>query len=171
MAIIITLIAILTVVALLNLLLTLGLIKRFREVDQIVADLNAVEHEPMLPTGSAIDEFEAETVDSETITHASLTEGTIVGFFNPTCETCHGHIPTFSEVAASLPDGRNQALAVVQHNDDPDELDEMVTPLSKAARVVVQPKRGTVWRAFGVQATPAFCQLGRDQLIAKHGYS
>jgi hypothetical protein len=157
----------LTILILFNLFITVVLVKRVRELDQSVADLNALRPQPLLPIGVVIDEFSAETVDGESITNESLPAETMVAFFDPECETCRGHIPGWVAAAEALPGGREQALAVVRQRDT---VDEMVEPLVKAARVVVEPKAGRVSRAFGLQATPAFCTLGPNQTIAGHGF-
>lgn len=164
----IALCALLAVLTLANLALAVGLVKRVRELDQTVANLAADPLQPLLPPGVRIDEFTADTVDGRKLTHESLTDGTIVGFFNPTCESCHGHIPDFTATARTL--GRDRALAVVRDHDDPQALEEMVKLLNGDAHVVVQSRREAVWRAFGTQATPAFCRMGPGQVIAAHGY-
>jgi hypothetical protein len=167
MAVLIALTALLTVVALFNLLLTFGLVKRYKELDRAVANVGSGAGEPMLPEGAEFDEFEAVTSDGEPVRHDDLMPGTLIGFFDPSCETCHGHIPDWSAEALQLAQGRMQALAIVREGTDQEE---MVVPLSKVARVVVERKRGPIQRAFSVQATPAFCRTGKGQIIERHGY-
>lgn len=156
-----------SVLTVVNLGLVVVLVRRVRELDQSVADLSAASPQPLLPTGVPIDEFETTTVDGQPLTHELLTAGTMVAFLSPSCETCHGHLPGWIEQASRLPGGRGQALAVVR---DEDVADEMVKPLSKVARTVVESKRGPVSRAFGLQATPAFCTMGEAHVIEAHGY-
>lgn len=156
-----------TVLTLFNLFIVIVLVKRVRQLDQAVADLNAATPQPLLPAGVPIDDFETTTVDGEPLGHGLLAEGTMVAFFSPSCETCHGHLPGWIERAAQLPGGREQALAVVR---DEETAEEMVAPLSKVARVVVEDKRGPVSRAFNLQATPAFCRMGAARVIEAHGY-
>lgn len=154
-------------VTVLNLLLVIVLVKRVRELDQTVADLSAASPQPLLPTGVPVDEFDTTTVDGEPLSHELLAAGTMVAFFSPSCETCHGHLPGWIAEAGRLPGGREQALAVVR---DEEVADEMVKPLAEVARVVVEDKRGPVSRAFGLQATPAFCTIGAAHVIEAHGY-
>ncbi|GAA4909579.1 hypothetical protein LX16_2851 [Stackebrandtia albiflava] len=157
----------LTVLVLFNLFVTVVLVRRVRELDQSVADLNAVRPQPLLPIGVVIDAFSTDTVEGEPLTDADLMPETVVGFFDPQCETCRGHIPDWVANAERLPGGKRQALAVVREHDTAGEL---VSPLSKGARVVVEPKSGPVARAFGVQATPSFCTIGAGRTIVGHGY-
>ncbi|MEV6522567.1 hypothetical protein AB0M43_11530 [Longispora sp. NPDC051575] len=165
MPLLISLVALLTVLVLLNLTLAIGLVRRLRDHDQRLATLEQGAPEPMLPLGERIDAFTAVTVDGEELTRETLAEGTMVGFFDPQCETCHSHLPLFAAEAARR--GPGLALGVVREDD---ESHEMVAVLAPAARVVVERRRGPVARAFHVEATPAFCRLGAGQTVVAHGY-
>jgi hypothetical protein len=153
-------------VSLLNLVLTIGLVKRIRDQDERIATITRGEPE-LLDIGERVDDFTTTTVDGEALSRDLLGGGTLVGFFDPTCETCHEHLPKWAAQARRLPDGRVQALAVVR--EDP-EVHEMVSVLNPVARVVVERRRGPVAKAFHVKATPAFCRLGDDQVVSAHDY-
>jgi hypothetical protein len=167
MPVLVSLTILIGLVSLLNLLLMLGLIKRVQEHSARLAVAGAGEPAAMLDVGERIDEFTTTTVDGEQVTRDLLPTGTLVAFFDPQCEICHEHLPSFAAEARRLPAGRHQALVVVRDGED---VDEMVLPLAPVARVVVERRRGPVARAFHVKATPAFCRLGADQVILAHRY-
>lgn len=152
---------------LLNLALTVGLVKRVRDHGERLSAMTHPEPVPMLDIGERVAEFAVVTMDGEHLTRDRLKGGTLVGFFDSQCEVCHDHMPGFIEAAAKLPGGREQALAVIREGED---VAEMATPLARVARVVLERKRGPVARAFRLRATPAFCRLGEDQVVRVHEY-
>ncbi|MEV0650405.1 hypothetical protein AB0I28_34620 [Phytomonospora sp. NPDC050363] len=166
MALLASLTVLATLLGLLNLLLTVALVKRVREHDAKFAAFE-VKTVALAEVGERVDDFEAATVDGEILTRDALPEGTLVGFFDPQCETCAEELPKWSAVAAALPLGRKQALAVVR--EAPDQ-EEMIAVASPHAHVVVERRRGPVARAFRVKATPAFCVLGAGQVVVSHEF-
>lgn len=158
------------VLSLLNLALTAAVIRRLREHEQVLAGdavLPAFPAAPMRAVGERIGAFDAVTVDDEHVTRETLLDGTMVGFFDPDCETCHEKLPGFVASARELPGGKSATLAVVGAAEGADDL---VRQLRQAARVTVEPRLGEVQRAFDVRMFPAFCRLGSGQVVAAHGY-
>ncbi|GGP79427.1 hypothetical protein [Streptosporangium pseudovulgare] len=160
------LVAVLTVVSLLNLLLTVGLLRKVREQADRLAEVEAGVP-PMLPDGVEIGDFTTVTLDGEPLTRADLTGEVYVGFFNWNCEVCHDRLPQFIAEAERRSDPR-QVLAVVRGT--PELAVEMTSRLGPVARVVVEEKRGPVQVAFHLYATPAFCVLNPDHTIRASGY-
>ena len=147
--------------AVLNLLLTLALIRRVREHD---ARLAAGPHtEPIIDVGEQVGDFTAVSTEGHEVTRSMLPPGCLVGFFDPLCDTCHEHVAPFTAQARLAP----YALAVIR---DEQEAAEMAAQLATAATVIVERRRGPVARAFQLGATPAFCYLGEQQVVAAHGY-
>ncbi|WP_163507367.1 TlpA family protein disulfide reductase [Fodinicola acaciae] len=162
---VVALVILLTVLCLLNLALVFGLLRRIRDIESRISSDQAAT-EPLLAVGAQIDDFEAVTTDGELLRRESLADGTLVGFFDPQCESCHENLPHFAAAARTQP--RVRSLAVIR---DDEEQEEMVSALSGVSRVVVERRRGPVARAFHVHGTPAFCRLGADQRISAHGYA
>lgn len=154
------------VVCLLNLALTLALVKRMREHDLQLKQGRAIP-EPIADVGTRPDDFTATTIDGEQITLDDLIPGTLVGFFDPHCDTCHEHVVPFAKQAGLQPEGAKQVLAVIR---DLEGDEEMLGVLRPVARVVIERRRGLVGRAFHVEAMPSFCWLGEGQLVVAHGY-
>ncbi|MFF5209761.1 TlpA disulfide reductase family protein [Streptosporangium sp. NPDC000396] len=160
------LVVVLTVISLLNLFLTVGLLGKVREQADRLAKVEAGAP-PMLPNGAAINDFTTTTLDGERLTLEELTGEMYVGFFNWNCEVCHEHLPAFIAEAKRMP-GRRQVLAVVRGT--PEQAVEMTSQLNPVARVVVEEKQGPVQRAFQLYATPAFCILNPNHTIQVSGY-
>lgn len=155
--------------SLLNLAFTAAVVRRLREHEQMQAGQAAIAWPtaPLLAVGERIGSFEAVTVDGDRVSRENLSEGTLVGFFDPDCDACHEQLPGFLSSARELPGGKGATLAVVGGADG---MDQLVEQLRQAARVVIDSRGGQVQRAFGVEMFPAFCHLGADQLIATHGH-
>lgn len=139
-------------IASLNLLLTVGVIRRLRELDAQLPQRRL--DTALLPAGTTVDDFAAGTTDGATVSRRTLRGDTVVGFFSPGCEPCEALQPAFVEYAATVSGGRDHVIAVVAG--DPDEAAPVVARLSGVARVVVEaPAGGAVARAFHVRGYPA----------------
>lgn len=158
------------VLTLLNLTMMTGVIRRLREHEQALSGYagpaGGLPATPLLDVGERIGPFETLTVDAEPVSRENLADGTLVGFFDPGCDTCHDQLPWFVARARELADGRAQTLAVVGDGDDTDDL---VRQLRPSVRVAVEPRLGPLQQAFGVRMYPAFCRLGAEQVIVTHG--
>ena len=123
MAILTAAVILVGVLVLLDLLLTLGLIKRVRThaelLDKLVnatpASVHAVEP-GQLPPGKPIGEFTATTSDGLEISRESFDGGLVLGFFSTWCDTCAEQLPGFLAYAEPL--GRERVLAVVHGEED-----------------------------------------------------
>lgn len=152
-------IVVLAALTLLNLVLTLGVIRRLREHTALLgrrSDPADEDHTPTLPVDAVVPDFTATTVDAVVVSRGSLASDTLVGFFSLGCDACDAMVPEFVDVAATMPGGRDRVLAVVEAfpgYDDPHS-----ATLSEVAHVVVEPP-GTpgLVAAFGVTAFPSVC--------------
>ncbi|GIJ57176.1 TlpA family protein disulfide reductase [Virgisporangium aurantiacum] len=150
-----------------NLLLTIGVVRRLREQTTELADLRSrAPLDPMgggtsLPVGATVAPFEAATVDGRTVALASFGERPLIGFFSPSCTPCGERLPGFVRHAAGRPGGRDTVLAVVAGGGGDDGY---VRDLDAVATVVVEPELGPVQKAFGVTGYPSFL-LVRDGAI------
>jgi thiol-disulfide isomerase/thioredoxin len=150
----------------LDLVLTLGVIRRLRDhTDRLstMASDTGEHHDPdmMLPKGATVGGFSALTTDSEAVALELIDGPTLVGFFSPSCEPCKEHAPQFASFAAAMPGGRSRVLAVVVG--EREDAEEFVGTLGGVARVVVEPSRGPLSKAFRVDGFPA---VG---LVDEHG--
>lgn len=149
----------------LDLVLTLGVIKRLRDhtamLTKVAADGGAPGRPPVIKVGEQVGEFSTVSADGEVLTRASLSGDTLVAFFSPNCGPCHEMLPKFVEYARNVPGGREQVLAVVVGT--PDRAKGQVAELGPVARVVVQEGSDTgVTDAFQVFGFPTLLQVTAD---------
>lgn len=160
-------IAALSLLSLVNLMVTAGVVRRLREHRAILDKVAGEPPQVMRPAGAVVDHFASTSVDGEPIERDLLAGLTLVGFFSPTCGPCHERLPDFLARARSTPGGRGQVIAVVVERGEPAE--EMVTSLSAACRVAVEPPGGDLAESFGVRGFPAFGLVDRAGVIVASG--
>ncbi|GAA2624705.1 TlpA disulfide reductase family protein [Actinomadura fulvescens] len=149
---------------LLDLLLTLGVVRRLREHGQHLERLLAagpgffVEHDTV-PVGEVVGTFKTRTVDGGTVSRDRLSGETLVAFFSPGCETCLDKLPEFVRYAEGLADGPWRVLAVVTGQGE--ETSTFVSALSPVAPVVVDADE-QLTKAFKAAVFPVFCVVDAD---------
>lgn len=158
------------VIGLLNLVLTYGVIRRLREHDAALADRpHMAGFDVMVPAGTAVADFETQTVDGTPVSNADLTGHSVVGFFSTTCEPCRDRLPEFVTHAATVPGGPDGVLAVVVSDPvdaDTSVADLFVERLRPVARVVAELYDGPIGKAFGVRAYPALAVVVDGTVVA-----
>ncbi|MEU5427843.1 redoxin domain-containing protein [Streptomyces olivoreticuli] len=148
----------------LDLLLTLGVIKRLKEHTALLSKMAAGSpgRPPVVPVGQEVGDFTAVAVGGEVLTRESLAGETLVAFFSPSCEPCHEMLPKFVAHARAVSGGRDQVLAVVVGT--PDRAEEQVAELAPVARVVVESgSDAKVSDAFGIKGFPTLLEIARNE--------
>jgi hypothetical protein len=152
-------VVLLSVVCLLNLLLTLGILRRMRA--QAASGGQHAGPPYSLGPGSSIGEFTAVTTDGERVSDDTLTG--LVGFFSAGCEACHELLPRFVEYARTA--GQENVLAVCGGDDE-----VAVRALAPVARVVIaELDGGPVAKAFQNVWTPVLYLVGDDHRVIAAG--
>jgi len=161
----------LAALTLLNIAMLTAVVRRLREHETRIAALAegaavaAPPPEIIAPAGHRVEDFTAETVDGRQLDRTSLQSPALVGFFSPSCDSCHERIPDFRKATG---DHDGSALAVVVRDGrDPAEL---VADLDGSATIVLEEPEGPLATAFGVRGFPAFALLDRDGTIRASGY-
>ena len=156
------------VLALLNIVLLLAVVRRLSEHETRIAALSGGGAGPpelpqiVAPVGHRVGEFIAASVDGRPVERVGPL---LVGFFSPSCDSCHERVPAFRSAAGQH---AGSALAVVvRDGKDPDPL---VADLDGAATVVVEEPDGPLAAAFAVRGFPAFALLGADGTVRASGY-
>jgi hypothetical protein len=144
-------------VSILNLALTLGLIRRLRAQD---APQQHAGPPTALGVGAEIEDFSTTTVNGEPVSRDGLTG--LVAFFSAGCKPCHDLLPRFVEHAAGL--SRERVLAVVTGDDR-----EAVEALAPVARVVAEDYDGAVTTAFQNTWAPALYVIDADHRVLATG--
>ncbi len=140
---------------LLNLLLTVGVVKRLREHTEILAPIR---QQAGIRTGDEVGEFRALSVDGEPLDRDSLADDSVVAFFAPDCPPCKELLPEFVRLAEGDEHGRERRVAVVIGSGP--ACDDLVARLRPVARVVVEEPLGPVGTAFRTSGTPTVLRVG-----------
>lgn len=151
---------------LLDLLLTVGVIRRLRALNSELTGFRGGMGEVMMPKGSVVGEFLTTTIDSRIVSRATI-DDTFVGFFSTTCEGCVDALETFVPMAKLVPGGRPKVLAVVVG--DRSGAGKFVDALSPVAQVVIEAEHGPIAQAFGVNGFPAVGMVGADGVLTASG--
>jgi hypothetical protein len=141
---------------LLNLLLTITVIRRLRQHPAVLGGGRSSVERGLLPVGATITGFSSRTVDGDRITGTSFESPTLVTLFSTDCGACTDEIPLLVAWLDRHRYARNQALAVV--TGDPGLAKPFVQALRDRVALVVEPIHGPVSTAFATTAFPA-CYL------------
>lgn len=155
MAVLIAVVVLVGFIAFVDLVLTLGVVKRLREHTELLAGAGGMPE--TVAVGAEVGDFTATSVDGEMVSSALTPADTVVAFFSPTCQPCKEKLPKFTEYARSLPGGRDRALAVVVGSAE--EGAEFIERLSPVARVVAENREGPLHTAFGTAAYPTLLRV------------
>ncbi|GGX36440.1 TlpA family protein disulfide reductase [Streptomyces lomondensis] len=149
------------ILCVLDLLLTIGVIKKLREYGPAGPAMEPGGGMTPLRPGEELPAFTAVAVDGAVVSRSSLPDGALIAFLAPHCEPCRAKLPELIAYAAAEPGGRNRTLAVVVG--EPEECERFVRELSPVARVVVEPRGGSVCEALRVDAFPATLRVRSDR--------
>lgn len=154
-------IALVGAIALLNLTLTYGLIRRLRAGagPGAAGGPGPDDHAGVAP---AVRDFEAVTSQGRTIRPGDLPDGALVAFFSTGCPPCAALLPRFVAAVPGLGLPVSAVLAVVAPG--PEERD-YVDALAEVATVVSGEHAATVAEAFGVVGYPVVCRLAADGAV------
>ncbi|MFF2013905.1 redoxin domain-containing protein [Streptomyces sp. NPDC058195] len=142
-------------IAFVDLVLTLGVVKRLREHTELLAGAGGM---PVtVAVGTEVGDFTAASVDGDVVSSELTPTDTVVAFFSPTCQPCKEKLPKFTAYARSRPGGRSQVLAVVVGSAE--EGAEFIERLSPVARVVAEDRQGPLHTAFGTAAYPTLLRV------------
>jgi thiol-disulfide isomerase/thioredoxin len=143
----------------LNLLLTVGVIRRLRK--QAVRTAAVPHMAEGLAIGELMPQFAATTTDGEPISDELLEGPALIGFFSPSCQPCKELMPRFIDHARRT---SAAVLAVVVAGSDQDaEAD--VERLAEVARVVVEAPQAAIQSAFKVAGYPTLLEIGADGTV------
>src|SRR5882757_10433437 len=141
---------------LLDLVLTVGVIRRLREhAGHLERLVSAGQSGPMplLAPGTTVSDFDGVTVDGEAISFESFGDKALVGFFSPGCAPCELLVPEFAARAMRF-GGRDHVLAVLNTAPGRD-MSKYLRQLEAVARVVVEGSTGSISGAFRANSFPS----------------
>ena len=156
------------VVLLLNLVLTLGLIRR---LNQGFAQMSAMhEEESGLDPGTPAPDFQAETLDGETVTLANYARQAVsFVFFSPTCGPCLEKLPTLNDLAPKAEKAGVQ-MVLVNTDGDKEEAEALVQKHGLKLPMILAPFDGNSFAEdYKAMMTPFFCLLNPEGEVEAAG--
>lgn len=150
-------------VAVLNLALTMAVIRRLRRNEQ---NMMPPPMESGPPVGSALPEFSAESLDGAAVSRDALSGSPAVfAFLSTTCSACKPSIPHLVEYTKSEGLKPSQVVAVI--GGQRDEADEILTALDGCATAVVEEPGGAISSSFDINAFPSFVFADAEGNVAR----
>jgi thiol-disulfide isomerase/thioredoxin len=158
---------VLTVLVLVNLLLSFGIVRRLRTHARLLPASAPAPRFASRVLGRPVGDFSAVADSGAPLSTAWLRGApTVVGFAMPGCRPCHREIPLLAEYLDALPDRTAKALVVVSTlPQEGDDFDEATASLRGLAEVVREPADGPLQTAFGVSMYPSFFIVDPDGIV------
>jgi hypothetical protein len=157
-------------VCLLDLVLTLGVVRRLRHHTELITNLSAGDRplHAILDEGETAGPFETVATTGEPVSRDGLSGLTLVGALAPGCSACEEKLPEFIDHARTFSGGRDQVIAVVVGSED--ETEAYRERLEPVARVVVEPPMsGALGTALRLGSFPAFGVLDQSGTVVTAG--
>lgn len=148
----------------LDLLLTIGVLRRLREHAELLASTQT-ETAPGLAAGARPADFAAISTTGQTISGPAGLRA--VAFFSSSCSVCPGKVAPFLRwvrAARLRPDGVLAVVATESGGAD------YIAELSGAASVCLEPQGGSVGNAFQLKGFPSFFLLNADGVIVTSAF-
>ncbi|MER5701588.1 hypothetical protein ABT023_06470 [Micromonospora sp. NPDC002296] len=160
MPLLVTAVVVVGLLGALNLILTLGVVKRLREHNTLLSSGAGVAGSGGLEVGEEVGVFTAVDVTGRPLDRRALAEDTFVAFVSPSCASCAEKLPELVAHATAAPGGRDRVLAVVVG--DRVEAEAFVAELAPVSRVVVEAPGGELSRAFRATNYPTMLWVAAD---------
>lgn len=147
-------------VSVINLLLTMAVVRRLRQHEERLAD--RPNRPPYSQLGTVLPEFAAESANGSPVDRGFFTGLTLVGVFSTHCRACREQLPAFAAKAQERFKGH--VLAIVAGA--PKESADFAAALGSAATLITEPVGGPLSRAFQVKSVPTFFIVNEHAVIA-----
>ncbi|WP_037318205.1 hypothetical protein [Amycolatopsis orientalis] len=148
-------VALVGILCLLDLVLTLGVIRRLRDHTARLTALQSAPGETAIAEpGELVAPFTASTVDGTVMSSDDLAGANLVAFFSPDCPACEQELAPFVEYTRTFPGGPERTLIVITSETGGAKYH---SALSGLGRIVTEPElTGPVQKAFKTRGYPAF---------------
>lgn len=153
-------VVVLALLAVIQLLFTLAILRRLRSHGDRLARFEVLDGtpEPAAP-GQTIAAFTARTLTGAVISDTDLHgSATTVGFFSPSCGPCAEQLPSFEERA-----GTHCSLAFVIDEGEPSR--QLADRLAEVATVAVVSADSPATRAFSVYGYPVIFEIDAEARV------
>ncbi|MEU4834743.1 hypothetical protein [Streptosporangium sp. NPDC023615] len=140
---------------LVDLVLTMAVIRRLRDHTQQLAALRSGDPaQSLLREGTPLPAFTAESVDGETI-DSQAAPPEVLALLSTECVVCLDEMPNLVRFLGDRGVGRSAAIVAIVGDDTP-KAGELVEGLRPVARVIRQPWDGPIEKAFQAKLFPNF---------------
>lgn len=157
------------IVVLLNLILTLAVIKRVNDNNKQIPNMEMPDMG--LKPGTQAPDFTAQTLNGETVTLANFT-GRKVGFLyvSPHCRPCKDKLPVFQKLYTNSQQiGLDWLLVSVSGTLS--DIQAMVTDFNITMPMLYAPdEQNPLAQDYQARGTPSFCLVGEDGKVVLSGY-
>jgi thiol-disulfide isomerase/thioredoxin len=160
-------VVLLTALCLINLVLTLGVVRRLREISREAGRVHDPTEAGRLPAGADVGAFSALTTDGTTVSRETVNGPTLIGFFSPDCPPCVDAVPEFVGYAHTVPGGRDRVVAVVLAK--PGSGGELAAELRDVAQVITGPDASATQQALAVLALPTVYLIDERATVLASG--
>ncbi|MFJ6566328.1 hypothetical protein ACIQNU_02830 [Streptomyces sp. NPDC091292] len=160
-----------------NIVLTVGVVRRLREMREsggagsgLPGGARRANGPPavMLPAGAEVGAFAAVSTEGDPVDDGFLAGAyTMVGVFAHGCAQCEERLPEFVSFARARAAGRDQVLAVLVGT--PEEVEGKRAAAQEVATVVIERLDGPVSTALGAKVYPALAVVGPDKVVRASG--
>jgi thiol-disulfide isomerase/thioredoxin len=156
-------------VAVVDLLLTIVVIRRLRDHSNALTALRESSPGFGLEPGDLIPEFKARDLDERLVSRDTLAgREALLGFFSTTCEACEEQLPEFVRFAGSLTADEAEVVAVVSGASE--EGTNLVEVLRRSLPVILESEGGLVTSVMEVRAFPTFYRFDPEGLLTSAGH-
>ncbi|MDG4828968.1 redoxin domain-containing protein [Solwaraspora sp. WMMD1047] len=165
MALLSVAVIVLTVLVLIDLVLSAAIIRRLRETEAKITEMNTPPESGIM-LGEPMPEFET---DGGELTHADLAGGpALVGFFSAGCRHCPTQAERLADRAPEITGTGVRVVSVLTSGDGATE--DLAPTLRKAGTVIVEPDSAAMMATFREGATPTFLMFGGDGRLLARGH-
>lgn len=158
-------VVIVAVLCTLDLILTLGVIRRLREHTETLAGLSAGHRDGIAP-GTVVGDISGESIIGTPIDRTFITGGgdTVIGFFSPGCGPCKALLPEYRSFVSGAP---YRVLTVIVG--ERAGAAEYIEALRDTGEIVVEAPPGSIAQAFGVDGYPTVCMVDDSGRVVAAG--
>lgn len=168
MSILAAAVVILTVLVVVDLVLTTAVIRRLRTYEAGGPMAGAPPQTIELAVGAEVPEFAADADGSRLDRGTLLGRRTLIGFFSTTCRPCTTEASELVRREARLTADGITTVPVLMLNGGADP-NGLAAVLAGVGPVVTEPPGGAVATAFGAKATPSYVLVDPDGRVAAKG--
>lgn len=157
-----------SVVAIVNLVFTFGLVARVRELQEAQGPIGRAPLAVGVEEGDPLPDFAGVTSDGRPVGRGDVAGAPVLfGFFSPDCSSCVDAVPPFLDRARALAAAGGRSVAVVVGEDA--HVSGVAAALGDAGTLIAEEHELPVSTAFRVEAFPVFVLADAEGTVTAAG--